>query len=149
MKEVSDLPCLVPNRLIPQHNFATLQYQGLNVLLTRIHTMGASIHCRKLDDTCKFLEALFLFWCFVLGQIFKGSNHSCEGTRFVVLDSGVQVYGLGFRFWGSGSCALDWSWHPFVGTGTRMGPRNYPFTRSGTEIKTIAEYMFRLFRWAS
>jgi hypothetical protein len=33
----------------------------------------------------------FLFWCFVLGQIFKGSNQSCEGTRFVVLDFGVQV----------------------------------------------------------
>ncbi len=26
-----------------------------------------------------------------LGQIFKGSNQSCEGTRFVLLDSGVQV----------------------------------------------------------
>jgi len=35
--------------------------------------------------------SLFLFWCFILGQIFKGSNQSCEGTRFVVLDSGVQV----------------------------------------------------------
>ncbi len=57
VKEVSDLPCLIRNRLIPQHNFATLQYQGLYVLLTWIHTMGASIHCRKLDDTCKFLEA--------------------------------------------------------------------------------------------
>ncbi len=35
--------------------------------------------------------SLFLFWCVVLGQIFKGSNQSCQGTRFVVLDSGVQV----------------------------------------------------------
>jgi hypothetical protein len=35
--------------------------------------------------------SLVLFWCFGLGQIFKGSNQSCEGTWFVVLDSGVQV----------------------------------------------------------
>jgi len=35
--------------------------------------------------------SLFLFWCFVLGQIFKGSNQSCEGTQFVVLDYGVRV----------------------------------------------------------
>jgi hypothetical protein len=57
VKGVSDVLCLVPNRLIPRHNFATLQYQGLNVLLTGIHTMGASIDCRKLDDTCKCWEA--------------------------------------------------------------------------------------------
>jgi len=32
-----------------------------------------------------------LFWCFGLGQIFKGSNQSWEGIRFVVLNSELQV----------------------------------------------------------
>jgi hypothetical protein len=35
--------------------------------------------------------SLFSFWCFVLGEIFKGSNQSCEGTQFAMLDFGVQV----------------------------------------------------------
>jgi hypothetical protein len=50
--------------------------------------------------------SLFMFWCFVLGQIFKGSNQSCVGTRFVVLDSGVQV----LVPW-TGAGTLCWNWH--------------------------------------
>jgi hypothetical protein len=138
VKEVSDVLCLVPNRLIPQHHFATLQYQSVNVLLTGIHTMEASIDCRKLDDTCKFLEALFLFWCFGLDQIFNGSNQSCDSTRFVVLDSGVQV----LVPW-TGAAAL------FLELAQEWDQGSSLFTRYGTENDTTVEYMFRLFRWAS
>jgi hypothetical protein len=100
--------------------------------------MRASIHCRKLDDTCKFLEALFLFWCFGLGQIFKGSNQSCDSTRFVVLDSGVQVL---VPWTGAGTLLLEPAQEWDQGTSL--------FTRSATENETTVEYMFRLFRWAS
>ncbi len=108
------------------------------MLLTGIQTMGASIHCRKLDDNCKFLEALFLFWCFGLGQIFKGSNQSCDRSRFVVLDSGVQVL---VPWTGAGTLLLELAQEWDQGTSL--------FTRSGTENETTVEYMFRLFRWAS
>ncbi len=82
--------------------------------------------------------SLFLFWCVVLGQIFKGSNKSCKGTRFVVLDSGVQV----LVPWTGAAIPLlklaqEWD------RGTSL------CTRSGTENETTVEYMFRLFRWAS
>jgi hypothetical protein len=100
--------------------------------------MGASIHCRKLDDTCTFFEALFFLRCFVLGQIFKGSNQSCEGTRFVVFDSGVQVL---VPWTGAGTLLLELAQEWDQGTSL--------FTRSGTENETTIEYMFRLFRWAS
>jgi hypothetical protein len=59
--------------------------------------------------------SLFLFWCFILGQIFKGSNQCCEGIQFVMLDFGVQV----LVPWTRGGNLLL-----FVGNGTRMGPRN-------------------------
>jgi hypothetical protein len=100
--------------------------------------MGASIHCRKLHDTCKFLEALFLFWCLVFGQIFKGSNQSCERTQFVMLDSGVQVL---IPWTGAGTLLLELAQEWDQGTSH--------FTRFGTENETTVEYMFRLFRWAS
>ncbi len=82
--------------------------------------------------------SLFLFWCFVLGQILKGSNQSCEGTRFVVLDSGVQVL---VPWNGAGTLLLELVQEWDQGTSL--------FTRSGTENETTVEYMFRLFRWAS
>ncbi len=82
--------------------------------------------------------SLFLFWGFVLGQIFKGSNQSCEGTRFVVLDSGVQVL---VPWTGAGTLLLELAQEWDQGTSL--------FTRSGTENETTVEYMFRLFRWAS
>ncbi len=82
--------------------------------------------------------SLFLFWCFVLGQIFKGSNQSCEGTRFVLLDSGVQVL---VPWTGAGTLLLELAQEWDQGTCL--------CTRSGTENETTVEYMFRLFRWAS
>jgi hypothetical protein len=99
---------------------------------------GSIHHCTKLDDTCTFFEALFFLRCFVLGQIFKGSNQSCEGTRFVVLDSGVQVL---VPWTGAGTLLLELAQEWDQGTSL--------FTRSGTENETTIEYMFRLFRWAS
>jgi hypothetical protein len=82
--------------------------------------------------------SLFLFWCFVLGQIFKGSNQSCEGTRFVVLDFRVHVLVPWTR---GGTLSLELAQEWVQGTSF--------FTRSGTENETTVEYMFRLFRWAS
>jgi hypothetical protein len=82
--------------------------------------------------------SLFFFWCFVLGQIFKGSNQSCEGTPFAVLDSGVQVL---VPWTGAGTLLLELAQQWDQGTSL--------CTRSGTENETTVEYMFRLFRWAS
>ncbi len=83
-------------------------------------------------------HSLFLFWCFVLAQIFQGSNQSCEGNRFVVLDSGIQVL---VPWTGAGTLLLKLAQEWDQGTSL--------FTRSGTENETTVEYMFRLFRWAS
>ncbi len=82
--------------------------------------------------------SLFLFSCFVFGQISKGSNQSCEGTRFVVLDFGVQVF---LPWTGAGTLLLELAQEWDQGTNL--------FTRSGTENETTVEYMFRLFKWAS
>jgi hypothetical protein len=82
--------------------------------------------------------SLVLFWCFGLGQIFKGSNQSCEGIRFVVLNSGLQVL-VPWTWTGTLLLELEQEWD----RGTSL------FTRSGTENETTVEYMFRFFRWAS
>jgi hypothetical protein len=51
-------------------------------------------------------SSLFLFWCFIFGQIFKGSNQSFEGIQFVMLVYGVQVLCPGLEL-----APFCWNWH--------------------------------------